>query len=243
MKLITLNAWGAIVREPFMEFVRNRQDIDIFCFQELYNGATVKLSEDQKEGVSPNLFSEIKELLPHHRGFFRPVLDGVYGVGAFVKDNIEMVSEGEVPIHTNTEYSQRTGHHSRNMQWLKINKDEKTYTVLNIHGLWNGMGKADSPARLIQSKRIREFMDTLETPKILCGDFNLRPDTESITIVEKGMTNLVKEYGVENTRTSFYTKPEKFADYIFTSPEINVHHFEVLEEEVSDHAALLVDFD
>ena len=37
-------------------------------------------------------------------------------------------------------------------------------------------------------------------------------------------------------------KDEKFADYIFTSRDINVNAFEVLKDEVSDHSALLLDF-
>ena len=56
------------------------------------------------------------------------------------------------------------------------------------------------------------------------------------------MNNLVERYGVTSTRTRFYPKEEKFADYIFTSPEIQVNHFEVLKDQVSDHAPLLLEF-
>jgi endonuclease/exonuclease/phosphatase (EEP) superfamily protein YafD len=55
--------------------------------------------------------------------------------------------------------------------------------------------------------------------------------------------NLIKKYDIKSTRTSFYKKPEKHADYIFVSDDIFVETFQVLSEEVSDHAALLVKFE
>jgi len=85
-------------------------------------------------------------------------------------------------------------------------------------------------------------MDTINTPKILCGDLNLRPDTESMRILEHGMNNLITEYSIQSTRTRYYTKPEKFADYILTSPEILINEFRVMPEEVSDHCPLYLDF-
>ena len=37
MKLITLNTWGGKLLNPLLEFVRKySQDVDIFCFQEMY---------------------------------------------------------------------------------------------------------------------------------------------------------------------------------------------------------------
>jgi endonuclease/exonuclease/phosphatase family metal-dependent hydrolase len=116
------------------------------------------------------------------------------------------------------------------------------YSILNVHGLWTGQGKRDTQERIYQSQRIRHFMDTINTPKILCGDFNLRPDTESMHIIEQGMINLITLNKVRSTRTRFYKKEEKYADYILTSPEITVNQFTVLNDEVSDHAPLYLDF-
>ena len=59
----------------------------------------------------------------------------------------------------------------------------------------------------------------------------------------EGMHNLIDQHNIISTRTSYYPKEEKFADYVFTSHEIKVNHFSVLKEEVSDHAPLLIDFD
>lgn len=242
MKLITLNIWGGHVREPLLDFIKRNKDIDIFCFQEMYHNAPSKISKEERK-VSLNIFSELQELLPEHQGFFRPTVENVYGIGTFIKKPIDILGEGDVPIHENPNYVGLGPAHSRNLQWINCIIDGKKYFIINVHGLWNGMGKTDTPERIAQSQKIRDFMDAANAPKIVCGDFNLRPDTESLKIVEKGMTNLVQRYGITSTRTSLYPKAERFADYIFTSPEVSVKHFEVLPDEVSDHSALFIEFE
>lgn len=242
MKLITLNTWGGRVREPFIKFIENNKDIDIFCFQEIYDKAEKEMSAEYPEDML-NLFTDLKVLLPEHLGFFRPALLGVYGIAIFIKKNIIVLEEGEKFIHVSSSTAVTDGHHSRNLQWIKFNFNGKVYTVMNVHGLWNGKGKNDTPERIAQSNTIREFMDTTENQKILCGDFNLNPDTESIKIVEGGMKNLVRDYSITSTRTSFYEKPGKFADYIFTSPDIVIKDFMVLPDEVSDHSPLFIEFE
>lgn len=241
MKLITLNIWGGHVSDPLLKFIKSHASIDVFCFQEVYHNAPHKISIEDRV-VNLNVFSEIQDLLPDHVGFFRPVVDNIFGIGIFVKNNIEVLGEGEISIHENPNYLGRGPTHSRNLQWLQCRINEQVYSILNVHGLWNGMGKSDSPERIAQSKRIKDFVDTIKTPVILCGDFNLKPDTESMCMLENGMTNLIKTYHVSSTRTSLYPKEEKFADYILISPDITSNKFEVLKDEVSDHSPLFLDF-
>lgn len=241
MKLITLNIWGGHVHKPLMEFINCHRDIDIFCFQEVYHNAPAKVSTEDRQ-VSLNLFSELSGLLPEHTGYFRPAVNQIYGICAFVRNSIEVVREGEIIVYDNPAYAGAGPSHSRNLQWLECRTDGQEYSIMNLHGLWNGKGKTDNPERLSQSSRIKEFMDTIKLPKVLCGDFNLKPDTESLKILEQDMDNLVKKFNITSTRTSYYPKEERFADYILVSPEISVNQFEVLKDEVSDHAPLLLDF-
>ncbi len=242
MKLITLNTWGGRVKEPLTGFIEKYKDIDIFCFQEIYDNAEEVMKDHYSEDCF-NIFSDLKELLPNHNAFFRPVLQGVYGLAIFIKKEISLLEEGELFIHQSDSQRVTDGHHSRNLQWVKFNLNNERYTIMNVHGLWNGKGKTDTAERIAQSNIIKEFSDKAEGKKILAGDFNLNPDTESVSILEKDMRNLIKEYGVTSTRTSLYEKPGKFADYIFTSPEIKVNDFKVLPDEVSDHSALYLEIE
>jgi endonuclease/exonuclease/phosphatase family metal-dependent hydrolase len=241
MKLMTLNIWGGHIKKPLLEFVNSHRDIDIFCFQEVYSNASTKISTEDRE-VSLNIFLELQSILTEHNAFFRPVVDGIYGIGMLVKKDIDVLDEGEVLIHDNPNYSGRGPTHSRNLQWLQYKSENVIHSVLNVHALWNGQGKTDTPARIAQSKKIQEFISTIKTPKILCGDFNLRPDTESIKLIENGMNNLITKYNIQSTRSSLYPKEERFADYIFVSPEVTINSFEVLNMEVSDHLPLLLNY-
>ena len=242
MKLITLNIWGGHVHKPLMQFIAEHKDVDIFCFQEVYHNSHRKIADEDRK-VNLNIFAEMHALLPKHDAYFRPAVENIFGIGMLVNKNIDVLGEGDISIHENLHYKGTGPTHSRNLQWLECHINKKTYSIFNVHGLWNGMGKTDSPERIAQSKRIKEFMDSINTPKILCGDFNLRPDTKSLQIIEHGMHNLIKLHNINSTRTNWYPKEEKFADYIFTSPEVKVHSFKVMPDEVSDHAPLLLEFE
>jgi len=242
MKLMTLNIWGGRLGVPFLDFVASQQkNVDIFCFQEVYHNAPAQIS-DENAPVNLNIFAELQSLLPEFNGYFKPVVNNIYGICMFVRKTLEVLGEGDVQIYENPTYSGCGPHHSRNMQWLQVRIDGQVYSILNVHGLWNGKGKTDSPDRILQSQKIREFMDNLATHKIVCGDFNLRPDTQSMKIIEEQMHNLINLHNISSTRTSLYKKDEKFADYILISSEVKTHHFAVLDNEVSDHKPLFLEF-
>ena len=241
MHLITLNIWGGFIRDSLLDFIKSHQEIDIFCLQEVYHNAPHQMSDDGK-AVSLDIFERIQELLPNHVGYFKPVLWDAYGIAVFIKKNITVIDTGHISVFENETYRGRGPTHNRILQWLLCKKDGKTFTIMNVHGLWNGLGKTDSDDRLEQSRRIKQFMDTVKTPKILCGDFNLRPETTSISILKEGMNDLIGKHGITSARTQLYDKPEKYADYIFTSPKINVIDFKVWRDVVSDHNPLYLNF-
>lgn len=241
MKLITLNIWGGHVKKPLLHFIEKHNEIDIFCFQEVYHNASNSVSTEDRD-VHLNIFSEIGNLLPHHHGYFKPSVKNYYGLGMFVKDTIDVLNEGDVIVYHNPDYQGQGPSHSRNLQWIECKIGNKIYSILNHHGLWNGKGKDDSQERIEQSHRIKMFLNTINAPKIICGDFNLKPNTNSLKIIADGMKNLIEENNIQSTRTSFYSKDERFADYIFTSQDIHINSFHVMNDEVSDHSPLLLDF-
>lgn len=245
MKVITLNTWGGRVGQPFIEFIeRYKKEVDIFCFQEIYHNATNKPKGDSDEHTHFELYNEIQSILNEHVGYFCPTVGDYYGIATFIKNNTKVIASGDITIYSNLAYPGHGGSHDRKALWTDLEIRDKKVSVLNVHGLWNGNGKTDTPDRIEQSTRIRKFMDSVEGSQIVCGDFNLLPDTESVYILERGMRNLIKEYNITTTRTSLYTRAEtsgKFADYIFTSNDIQVLDFKVLPDEVSDHATLLLE--
>jgi endonuclease/exonuclease/phosphatase family metal-dependent hydrolase len=188
--------------------------------------------------------------LQEYNHFYHPHLEDYWGLAMFVRKDIDVIDFGEVFVHKKRGYNlelEKQGQTAKNIQYVHVELDNKPLTIINFHGLWNGLGKGDSGDRLSQSRNIISFFKTLKEEGgeiVFVGDFNLDPETESLKMFEKfGLRNLVKEYRVTSTKTSFYTKPGKFADYIFVSSGIKVNDFKVLLDEVSDHSPLYLDFD
>lgn len=241
MKIISLNTWAGVVMEPLLNFFEKYKDIDVFCLQEIYSRAEGKTEPHPELDMKLDLFERIEDRLKDtHIGYFRPAHKDYYGQAIFVKKGISVDEEGDIFIYQNPDPEGR-GRHSRNLQYIRTTVNGKPTVIANLHGLWNGMGKTDTEDRLEQGRRIRDFVARCSEQVIVVGDFNLEPDTHSLALAEEGMRNLVKEFGITSTRTSYYTKEGKFADYALVSPSVEMIDFKVLPDEVSDHAALYLE--
>ena len=245
MKLISVNTWGGRMMDPFKEFLTRHSDTDIFCFQEVYHDAHGK-DTLWVDGSNFNLLDDIKKTLPEYDFYYRAHLGDWWGLAIFIKKNIDVFEEGEHFVHKFIGHDPAIeihGHTAKNIQFLRTLHNDKPLTILNFHGLWNGKGKADTEDRINQSKKIIEFIRNIEGGFVFCGDFNLMPDTESLQMIvrELGCRDLIKEAGITSTRTVFYKKPDKFADYMFVSKEIEIKDFKVLSDEISDHKPLLLE--
>lgn len=252
MKLITLNLWGGVVYEPLREFIISyASETDVFCFQEMLFG-----SHPQGTPVArarENLFAEISLLLPEFtaykhisstKHFEHEPIEFAGGQTIFVRNGIKVKDNGgfccynEIPH--NTDFG---GKITGNLQWIDLEVNDEVITIANLHGLWQkDTKKVDTPERLVQSKKIKDFLAVKNGKKIICGDFNLLPDGKSIEILEQGMKNLIKEYDIQSTRSKFYQNGPRFADYILISPDIKILDFKVLQDDVSDHLPLMLDF-
>lgn len=253
--MITLNTWGGRAgKDKLLDFFKRHKDTDVFCLQEIWSAPYLHLEGQLAGALELNNskimvygLQEITAALPGFKPYFRPHHGDHYGLLMMVKDQLTILEEGEVFVYREKGYVPEgdVGNHARNLQYIKIIKNGIGYCVINFHGLWNGMGKTDSDDRLLQSKKIIDFIGRqANSKKVICGDFNLLPWTESLRMIEDyGMDNLVKQYNVTSTRTSYYKKNEKFADYILVSRDVKVWEFRVMEEEVSDHAPLLIEFE
>ncbi|MDE1874581.1 MAG: endonuclease/exonuclease/phosphatase family protein [Patescibacteria group bacterium] len=250
MKLITLNVWGGRVSKPLALFIAAKKDIDIFCFQEVFSKAAHKDTSEATDdpGYDVDTLGTLSDLLPDHVAYFCPITGDYYGLAMFVKRGIRIVDSGEATVydpHENLDSRSIGLDHARKLQWLKARcSNGEQISILNIHGHWAGKSKSDTADRLEQSKKILAVSKSLGGEQVLCGDFNLRPDTESIRMIERaGMKNLITRYNIASTRSSLYTREEKFADFIFVSSGVEVRDFRVLPDVVSDHSPLYLKFD
>jgi len=262
VKLISLNTWGGAAFDPLMDFIKKQaKTTDIFCFQEIYRN---DLGLEQVGSIRGNLLVDLQSILSEYRAFFYPVIKGYdldgefahkidldleFGLAIFVKKSLVVKSNGQRVIYDdqtgvlNSDFSNLPVY----FQFLDFDNQGKNFTICNLHGIPEPGNKLDTPARIDQSKKILEFLFTKPNAKILVGDFNLLPDTQSIRMIEQSLKNLIKAYKIQLTRsrlTPYYEKEsfQPFADYTFVSDDVEVESFEVPDIEISDHLPMILEF-
>ena len=254
MKLISLNLWGGRVYDKLQVFLTQKsKDVDVFCFQEMLDESMIIEQEllDMKKAYSgletneiSNLYSKLRPLLPNFESILaKPHSSGGERNVIFYKRGLEIKEKGELTTAEaiKIDFKGFSFEVGSGLQYIKTGG----CTIINFHGVWQGGGKDDTPERLKQSEKIVEFLSKMHGKKILIGDFNLTPMTKSIKIIEdSGLQNLIKINNVQSTRSALYARSSKgkFADYAFVSENVKVNDFEVLQEEVSDHLPLYLDF-
>ncbi len=242
---------------PLLDFIKiSAATTDIFCFQEVFKSSGLhRLSN----GMRSNLYGEIEAALPDFRGIFSAQCDGYdyassvnfdisSGQATFVKNTAEIKKSGEIFTYKNKNEVAKDDKDGdnvfpENMQFVEISNKGSSYIICNVHGIptWP---KVDNPERIRQSEIILDFLKkSVPTKKILCGDFNLFPETLSVGMIEKVLVNVTKNYGIKYTRSPLLlSKGDMVSDYIFASQDVVVGSLNALNIEVSDHLPLIIEF-
>lgn len=259
MKLISLNIWGGRAYEPLLAWIKEQaQDTDIFCFQEAFESSSdIEISN----GTHVHILEDLKKLLPNYEVIYAPSQDGIdtegpvdfnlsIGPATFVKKPHKIITSQVVFTYgqknsTNPEdYTTMPS----NVLYTKIQSASGQYYIYNFHGIAYPGDKLDTAKRLEQSRNLVNMLAKEDKKKILCGDFNLMPNTESIRMIEETMENLITKFNIPKTRSKiskYYGTPDeqKYADFTFVSSDIKVAGFEVPDVPISDHLPMVLHFE
>ena len=243
MRIVSLNIWGGKLKDPLLSFFAKYSGlIDIFCLQEVFNNGNS--TRHHYRNADMQIFNEISSVLPNHVGLFAPHQDHEEGLALFSNKHLGIIECGDVFVYRwkNAMRNNDDRFLGRNIQFISFYNNKDNYIVANFHGLWDGINRLDSNNRIAQSKNILAFLASRqEENKVLIGDFNLLPNTQSVGLLEITMKNLIKSSGILGTRTALNKEPEKHADYCFVSPNIHIKSFKLMQEVVSDHAPLYLE--
>jgi hypothetical protein len=83
MKIICLNLWSGRKKDMIVDFIRQHQDIDVFCFQEIYHDAYGKETYWLESEL--NLLNILRGEFPNHQVLFTPSLLDYWGMAFMVK--------------------------------------------------------------------------------------------------------------------------------------------------------------
>lgn len=259
MKLISLNIWGGEAYDPLMAFVAaHKSSTDIFCFQEVFTSTEHNLALQGTTRI--HILEDLKSILSGFEALYFPLLqnfdrsgqvtfDLKEGKAIFFRKQIPVLASGEIITHRENVEIFGVEQFPSSFAFVRLPYGTGTLTVMNFHGVAFPGHKLDTPARLEQSRRMVEFITQEPGPIILCGDFNLMPNTESIAMIEPYLQNLIKIYTIQTTRSTismYYGTPDeqRFADYTFCSPELHISKFKVPRDaKVSDHLPMILEFE
>ena len=246
--------------EKVIDFLKNTKS-DIVTLQEVMRG--IEETVYDRYNNSKIIKESLKDT--HHHSFFGPlwVADKHIKNGTITKDFGGMAEQGneiiaKYPIveasnhffHKNYEIFKDTKDfkktdHARAVIVATLEINNKKLQLLNIHGIWNE-GKVGDERTKKECEYLLSLVEKNTIPTIIVGDFNLTPQSESIQILNKKLTNLIEKYNISSTRPQIRNGLEignKIDDYIFVNDKIKVNNFEVEVTDVSDHYPLILDFE
>ena len=265
MKVMCLNGWGGKLHDALLPYLREAAP-DILCLQEVvHSPASDKDWLTYKDGdhVLPqraNLFRDVRRALPEHHAVFCPAAQGVlwdderpihsqWGLATFVHRSLPVVGQAQGFVHKDYAPDGFGDHpRSRSAHGVRVHDraGNQFISVTHMHGLRDLNGKMDTPERAEQAHRLLGLSNQASRAgdlRIICGDFNVEPESETLRVLASaGFSELVTRRGFQGTRTSHYSKPGRFADYMLIDDEEAVRGFDVIHDpEVSDHCPLLLE--
>lgn len=242
MKLIQLNIWGGRLVDALNEFVRSESP-DILCLQEA-------IDIDRGRGALFTSVSEIRDIMGADYYYMSPVFSFNYmhrkaHFGNCIISKLPIISQETVftgrEYEVNFDWTKHT-QNIRNLQHVQIElAPNEILNVFNHHGHHNYDHKRGDAETKRQCAIIADKIKAVSGKTILTGDFNLIPSSESLDPLNELLRNLTIEANLTTTRNILTSKTET-CDYIFTSKDIEVVHFNVAAALVSDHQALVMEF-
>jgi endonuclease/exonuclease/phosphatase family metal-dependent hydrolase len=245
LKIVQVNIWQGKFGQQIIDFLQAEKP-DFVCMQEV----------NDLPGRSGYSFfatlDEIKQGAAFNHAFMSATYSSRYMERELDYGNAilsRLTPAAEETIFTNGQYiknfdmMQSKGEgNNRNLQHMTVQLNGRSLHILNHHGYWVYGSKAGNDETLRQMKIIADVIDSLDGPIILCGDFNLSPDSQSLNLINQRLTNLSAKHGLKNTYSQFSTR-EAVCDHIFVNDQVKVERFEMSEVLISDHKALILDFE
>lgn len=255
MKIIQINAWCGKLNAPLRDLIA-KESADIVCMQEAFAPDTKSWSvfKDQYGFVN-----EVLEAGGFNHTFFAPawgftMIGSVIDLGNIILSKFPLLAQES--FHTNDHY--RIAKHYKDLSMGNIRVWQactvnlptgKTLSVANYQGYWTGLNPLGDETTIETMKKVRDAVAQLPKPLIFCGDFNITPNSPGMRLLEDlGLTSLTEKYGVKTTLSPVHRAPKNAiesvaCDYILASDDISIKSFEVSEQVVSDHKALVMEFE
>ncbi len=245
MRLVQLNIWQGRIMTHLLKLFDDLQP-DIACLQEVMSSSEVVVTPERMF----NSLQLIQERIDLKYVYFSPTFRATYSgvttefgnaiLSRYPLDDCQTVfTNGSfIPDYTPKTFSVNV----RNMQIVKVKVAEQVLNLANHHGHWliDPFGDETTIAKL---QIVKDVLKTVPSPLILSGDFNVRAESPAMRLFDGWLTDLTATHQIGSTLSPLAKVSSVACDHILTSPGVQVMNFEVRDEIVSDHKAIVLDFE
>ncbi|CAN5676480.1 hypothetical protein BH23PAT1_BH23PAT1_1480 [soil metagenome] len=242
MKVLQLNIWAGRLQRDIPKLIKEEKP-DIICLQE-----AISFERDDA-----GMFYTIENMQQCHDlpyvsmapVFSFKLMNGIARFGNCILSCLPIQKSESVFTYMSHkedfDFNEDSGN-ARNFIHAETIIGGTTYHVITHHGYHVPEHKNGNEETLRQMRQMREYIDSLDGPIILTGDFNLAPHSESLEIINQRLHNHSISGKLKTTRNQFTHKTE-VCDYIFTNEKVKVKRFYASDALVSDHKALFLEFE
>lgn len=245
MKILQTNIWQGRLVKNFVDLVKEVNP-DIITLQEVCS-----CKETEFQTLNFSSFEDIKAEFPNYNEVLAPTysfktMDAEIMFGNAILSKLPIL-ESKI-VFTNLGFkkdfnAKYDDYNIRNFVHATVDINGSKLNVITHHGYHVEGTKEGNEETLRQMIMLREYIKQLSGSVILTGDFNLSPNCESLEVLNTELKNLCILNNVQTTRNEFARKTIQVCDYVFTNDLVKVNNFEVEKMVVSDHQALLLDFE
>lgn len=245
MKILQTNIWQGRLVKSFIDLVKEVNP-DIITLQEVCS-----CKETNFQTLNLSSYEDIKAEFPNYNEVLAPTYSFKTMDADIMFENVILskypVLDSNV-VFTNLEFkkdfnTKYDDYNIRNFVHATIDINGSKLNVITHHGYHITGTKEGNEETLRQMIMLRDYIKQLNGAVILTGDFNLSPKCESLEVLNKELNNLCILNNVQTTRNEFSTNIPQVCDYIFVNDLVKVNNFEVEKKLVSDHQALLLNFE
>jgi endonuclease/exonuclease/phosphatase family metal-dependent hydrolase len=245
MKLIQLNIWEGKLLKEVLAFI-DEEKPDILCLQEVFSC--------KGKIPFPDLMFNSLELIQEHTGFeysfFSPIFTSVYSevpadlgiaiISRFPIQNQQAIFTNGVynPNFTDASYFPNT----RILQTCSVGVGEKLFNLANHQG-HREVDPLGNEISMEKMKIVKTTLEKLPFPLVFAGDLNVKSESPAMRVFDGFLNDLTAEHHVTSTLSQLGKVTNVACDHILVSDNVQVNEFRVAEELVSDHKALIMNFD
>ena len=245
MRLVQLNIWQGRLLQQVISHLKELNP-DIVCLQEVY-------SSELDTSMMPfyRSIERISAEMPDYHVYFSPTL-GMQVLGQEVFYGIAFLSR--LPIKSKETFDINETYafvnsaatmkvNTRNLQRVELEMpDGRSLWVANHHGYWE-MNPIGSQQTIDCMQKVADILSDTPRPLIFAGDLNIIASSPAMKPIHNLLTDLTDIHGLTNTLTSLGKVADVPCDHVCISKEIMVNNYELSPRLVSDHAAVILDFD